>query len=152
MNVEEIRAADNGHGETELLAVLVRRGGGYEAGLHYVTDPDWPLQLALQRRLQGEAIGPFKYNPVTRRQEVSPTATVIVVRTGQILVEFYDSYNQSATIRLLGPGDVLMTVRGGYRFEMSEESEFVEVKHGPYAGPLKEKTSFSPWDGGPLGG
>ena len=41
----------------------------------------------------------------------------------------------------LGPGDVILLIRGGHGFEVLEELNMIEVKQGPYVGE-QDKTRF----------
>ena len=90
-------------------------------------------------RPAGYVIDPHIHNPVVR--EVHFTNEVLIIRSGQVRVDFYSDEQKYLESRKLGTGDIILLIRGGHGFVMLENSEIVEVKQGPYAGD-KDKTRF----------
>jgi len=123
----------------ELLAIILR-STYREPGVHFLTSNDLSQQLAFMRHPAGKAIEPHVHNAVERR--VTQTQESLFIRKGRMRVDFYDgnrSYLESYELR---SGDVILLIRGGHGFEMLEDTEFVEVKQGPYAGD-QDKTRFT---------
>lgn len=123
----------------KLLAIILR-ASYREAGIHFLTPADLSQQLAFMRHPVGRTIAPHVHNPVERH--VSYTQEALFIREGRLRVDFYDECQQYLESYALCSGDVILLITGGHGFEMLEDTEFVEVKQGPYAGE-QDKTRFS---------
>jgi mannose-6-phosphate isomerase-like protein (cupin superfamily) len=132
--IEKIR--NNG----ELLAVIIR-SSFQEPGVHFATPDSFSQQLAYMKHPAGKIIDPHIHNQVTR--QVDFTQEVLVIRTGRIRVDFYTQSQNYLESRELEAGDVILLAAGGHGFEVMEDLEMIEVKQGPYAGPL-DKVRFVP--------
>lgn len=131
--VIEIREQD------QLLAIILR-GSYRESGIHFLTTDDLSQQLAFMRHPPGKAIAPHVHNPVERR--VTLTQETLFIRKGRMRVDFYDEARRYLRSYELLTGDVILLIKGGHGFEVLEDTEFVEVKQGPYAGD-QDKTRFA---------
>jgi len=138
MRTEWIIDGDSFDGSEGLLAVAVltnpAHGPGVPPGLHYVTGPADVIQAAVMLRPKGEVIGPHQHPPFLRATVT--TGEVIAVRKGLVDVAVYNSRRAYVRSVLLLPGDFIVLLAGGHSFTMLEESEILEVRNGPYAGPL----------------
>lgn len=123
----------------ELLAIILR-STYREPGVHFLTSNDLSQQLAFMRHPAGKAIEPHVHNAVERR--VTQTQESLFIRKGRMRVDFYDGNRTYLESYELRSGDVILLIRGGHGFEMLEDTEFVEVKQGPYAGD-QDKTRFT---------
>lgn len=130
--VIEVRAG------VQLLAIILRASYG-EAGIHFLTDNELSQQLAFMRHPPGKKIAPHVHNPVER--EVAYTQETLFIRRGRMRVDLYDERQGYLASYVLTTGDVILLIKGGHGFEMLEDTEFVEVKQGPYVGE-KDKTRF----------
>jgi mannose-6-phosphate isomerase-like protein (cupin superfamily) len=115
----------------ELMAIILR-GSYRESGIHFLTASDLSQQLAFMRHPPGKSIAPHVHNPVERR--VSLTQETLFIRKGRMRVDFYDEARRYLRSYELLTGDVILLIKGGHGFEVLEDTEFVEVKQGPYAG------------------
>lgn len=123
----------------ELLAIILRASYS-ESGIHFLTPDDLSQQLAFMRHPTGKVIAPHVHNPVAR--QVTYTQEALFIRRGRLRVDFYDQAQQYLESYELRTGDVILLVKGGHGFEVLEDTEFIEVKQGPYAGE-QDKTRFS---------
>ena len=121
-----------------IFAIIVRAEFRRE-GVHFFTENSLSQQLAFMRHPAGKAIEPHVHNPVPR--EVALTQEVLLIRTGRLRVDFYDTRQRYLESRVLGPGDVILLIQGGHGFEVLEEVEMIEIKQGPYVGE-HDKTRF----------
>jgi mannose-6-phosphate isomerase-like protein (cupin superfamily) len=71
------------------------------------------------------------------------TQEVLFIRSGRVMVDFYDQERAHVCDVVLEAGDVILLAAGGHGFTMLEPSEMIEVKQGPYAGDM-DKTRFDP--------
>jgi len=132
-DIIEVKAAG------ELLAIILR-STYRKQGVHFLTSNDLSQQLAFMRHPAGKAIEPHVHNAVERR--VTQTQESLFIRKGRMRVDFYDGNRTYLESYELRSGDVILLIRGGHGFEMLEDTEFVEVKQGPYAGD-QDKTRFT---------
>lgn len=129
---------ENVYNGEELLAIIIRKDFSAD-GVRFFTPDNFSQQLAYMSHAVGKVIDPHIHNPVPR--EVKYTQEVLVIKSGQLRVDFYDddcSYLESRTI---DAGDVILLASGGHGFEVLEEIEMIEIKQGPYAGD-QDKTRF----------
>jgi hypothetical protein len=123
---------------SDLLAMIIRCEFCAE-GIHFFTDDAFSQQLAFMRHPTGKLIEPHLHNPVAR--EVQFTQEVLLIRKGQLRVDFYDADQRYLESCILHSGDVILLIQGGHGFEVLEEVEMIEVKQGPYVGE-RDKTRF----------
>lgn len=124
--------------EGQTLAIIIPNNYSCE-GINFFTPDDFSQQLAYIKHPAGKQIVPHSHRPIDRT--ISYTQEVLIIKTGKVRVDFYDDQKLYLHSRILVSGDIILLASGGHGFEMLEESEFVEVKQGPYAGP-EEKTRF----------
>lgn len=122
-----------------LLAIIIRSDFNKE-GIHFFTPDDFCQQLAYMHHPTGKIIEPHVHNPVKR--EIHYTKEVLFIKRGKLRVDFYTNSRQYIESRILNCGDVILLSEGGHGFEVLEELEMFEVKHGPYAGE-QDKTRFT---------
>lgn len=135
LNTDIIEVKDAG----ELLAIILR-STYREQGVHFLTSNDLSQQLAFMQHPAGKGIAPHVHNSVERR--VTQTQEALFIRKGRMRVDFYDNNRTYLESYELRTGDVILLIRGGHGFEMLEETDFIEVKQGPYAGE-QDKTRFA---------
>ena len=122
----------------EMFALIVR-DEFRDPGIRFFTPDDLSQQLAYMRHPAGKRIEAHVHNPVPR--EVTFTQETLFIKRGRLRVNFFDDDQVYLESRELGPGDVILLVKGGHGFEVLEEIEMIEVKQGPYAGD-RDKTRF----------
>jgi mannose-6-phosphate isomerase-like protein (cupin superfamily) len=111
---------------------IILRSTFREPGIHFFTPKDYSQQLGHMRHPKGHLIEAHVHNPVSRA--VQYTEEALFLRRGRLRVDFYSDEGRYLESRELGPGDVILLIRGGHGFEVLEEVEMVEVKQGPYVG------------------
>lgn len=121
-----------------VLALIVRASEDAQ-GVHFVTPHDYQQQVAFMNRPSGERIPAHTHLPVPR--SVKGTQEVLVVRSGRLQVDLYDSDRNHVATEVAGPGEVIILVDGGHGFTVIEDCEFIEVKQGPYV-PGNDKEVF----------
>lgn len=123
----------------EVLAIIIYKDYRQAPGISFFTPPDFPQQLAFMTRKKGEIIEAHSHNAITR--EISLTQEVLIVRKGELKVNFYDSKRRYLKSRILKGGDVILLAALGHGFEVIKPTEMIEVKQGPYLGK-DDKTRF----------
>lgn len=122
------------------LAIIVRAGFD-EPGLTFFTPDDYGQQLGFMHHAAGHVVQAHVHHAVER--VVTTTMEALFVRSGRVRVDLFEESRDHVATRILGPGDVILLVSGGHRFEMLEASEMIEVKQGPFAGAA-DKSRFDP--------
>ena len=112
---------------------LVVRAAGRPAGSAFVSDPADSFQLGFIVSPAGREI-PRHVHPAPTRA-ATHTAEVVVVESGRCEVDVYDDDRTFLATVGLGPGDVVVLLRGGHAFRMTEDTVLIDVKQGPYSGP-----------------
>ena len=130
----EVKQNDN------VLAMVVKRDFQQD-GIHFFTPNDYSQQLAYMHHSKGHVIDPHVHNEV--RREVLYTKEVLIIKSGKMRCDFYSDDRIYIKSIIVETGDVLLLVSGGHGFECLEDTEFYEVKQGPYAGD-GDKTRFLP--------
>jgi quercetin dioxygenase-like cupin family protein len=124
--------------EGEVIGLIVRTGAS-PAATKFLTSPDDNLQLGYVVYPAGGEIQRHIHLPLER--ELVGTAEVVIVKEGRCEVDFYTESKELLTTREMTEGDVMLLLRGGHGFRMSEDTVLFEVKQGPYTG-LDEKERF----------
>jgi mannose-6-phosphate isomerase-like protein (cupin superfamily) len=124
--------------QNNTLAIIVRSTYSKD-GIKFFTPNDFSQQLAYMKRPKNYCIQPHTHNSVPRK--VNHTQEVLLIKSGEVRVDFYDNNKRYLQSRILNPGDVILFASGGHGLKMLEISEIIEVKQGPYAGD-DDKTRF----------
>jgi hypothetical protein len=119
-----------------VLAKIVRADFA-TTGVHFVTPQVYSQQLGYMRHAAGHVIVAHAHNLVPRTVEY--TQEVLVIRKGQLRVDFYDDAGDYIESRLLRAGDVILLVRGGHGFEVVEDVDMIEIKQGPFVGEVDKR-------------
>jgi len=105
----------------------------------FITPPEFNQQVGFVVYPRDSEIRRHIHRPL-RRQLVG-TSEALVVRSGRCAIDIYNDERQLGATRHVGPGDIIIMVRGGHGFRMLEDTVLLEVKQGPYTG-LDEKELF----------
>lgn len=138
--IDSMELVENIRHNEQLYAIIIRNQFRKE-GVHFFTPDDFSQQLGYMRHPSGKKIEPHFHNAVER--SVVNTQEVLLIKSGKLLVNFFDSNKNKITERILTAGDVILLSSGGHGFEVLEEVEMIEVKQGPFCGD-NDKTRFIP--------
>ena len=128
--LEQIKKKD------KLLAVVIRNNYTCE-GIDFITPNEYSQQVAYMHHPDGKVIEAHIHNLVHRN--VVMTQEVLVIKRGNVRVDFYDDYEDYLESIILSAGDVILLISGGHGFTVLEEVEMIEVKQGPYSGDADKK-------------
>lgn len=107
----------------------------------FITPPEFKQQVGFVVYSAEGKIVPHIHLPIERH--IIGTSEVLMLRKGRCLVDFYNDQREPVATRELKTGDVLIMVAGGHGFRMLEDTIFLEIKQGPYAGQ-DDKERFQP--------
>lgn len=123
----------------KLLAIII--GADYSKdGVEFFTPNDFSQQLAYMKHEKGKEIVAHTHNIVPR--EVKYTKEVLVIRKGNLRVDFYDDDKTYLKSHIVSQGDVILLAYGGHGFKCLDDVEMIEIKQGPYLGEM-DKVRFS---------
>jgi hypothetical protein len=129
MQVERIT-----HG-SKVLAIILRSDYSKD-GVSFVSPEDYPLQLGVHVRRQGEEVKPHLHKPFSNPERTASQEVFHVVY-GEVRVELYDE-GEKVEECVLKDGDTILLASGGHGVKFLKDTKIIEVKQGPYRG-VKEK-------------
>jgi hypothetical protein len=121
------------------ILCYIMRSGSLAAATEFVTPPDLTLQVGHIVHPRGHEIARHAHRPQERL--ISGTAEVLLVQRGRCEMDVYDNNRQLVATRELRAGDIVVLLDGGHGFRMLEDTVLLEIKQGPYPGPV-EKEQF----------
>lgn len=115
----------------ETLAYIITADTSIDKTI-FITKPEFTQQVGFVVYPAGGKIVPHVHLPIERH--IIGTSEVLILKKGKCLVDFYNNQREAIETRELNTGDVLVLVAGGHGFRMLEDTIFIEIKQGPYAG------------------
>ncbi len=112
-----------------LLAVLVKQNSSTK-DKDFHTEHSSELQIATFNLKKDNNIQRHFHEKQERK--VYSTSEVIILQSGKMKITIYDSDLNKVEDFLVEPGDIVALVDGGHEIEILEDSNFIEVKQGPY--------------------
>jgi len=110
--------------------------------MNFYTPEPYPLQLSVQKR--SDKVKPHFHKKVKR--ETVGTQEIIFIKKGKMRIDFFDDNKKKIDERILKTGDLIVLDEGAHGMEMLEETEFIEVKNGPYISAEEDKVKFDYYD------
>lgn len=126
--------------DEELLIAMILRDGPIEEGTHFITKENLSQQVGLLNIKKGHIIQSHFHNYETR--QVHNTQEVLIIKSGEMRVDFYSISNNYIESTMVYQNDVLILIQGGHGFKVIKDVTMIEVKQGPYLGEL-DKTHFA---------
>lgn len=130
--VETIKDGD------QTLAVFIR-ASEHRDRTEFVTAPDQNMQVGFVVYRKGGEIARHFHKAVKRT--LTGTAEVLFVQKGAAEIDVYNDAKELVATRTVSKGDTIVLAAGGHAFRMTQDTVFLEVKQGPYAG-VDEKECF----------
>jgi len=134
MEVENVK--HNG----ERLAFIIRKSAEKDAKNFPSPDEDF-MQVGYMILKKGTEIEPHVHKIWERI--INKTQKIIYMISGKMRVDFYEN-KKKIDERIIRTGDLIVFLNGGFGFGMLEDSEYIEVKQGPYVDVEKDKEKFTP--------
>ena len=106
---------------------------------YFATENSNEMQLASFNLEKGEEIK--RHHHPSQERNIKMTSEVIVVLKGEIKVELYDLELNHHSDHIIKEGEVIALFSGGHGITVTENTEFIEIKQGPYD-PDTDKEHF----------
>ncbi|MEO6733663.1 MAG: hypothetical protein ABIN01_20740 [Ferruginibacter sp.] len=116
--------------DNDVLLAIIIRSDFKKDGIQFFTPSHFSQQLGYMNRSKGYKIDAHSHRLVERK--VSVTQEVLIVRSGSLRIELFDSKQNFIKEVVLTTGDTILLASGGHAIEMLEDTELIEVKQGPY--------------------
>jgi len=121
-----------------LIGIVFRSDGFKKEKRIDIAPPNEFLQCSALELEEGKTFRPHKHINIEKTTNVAQECWVVV--EGLVRVVWYDMDDQPFEERILEPGDMAMTFRGGHNYTILEdETRVYEFKTGPYWGAENDK-------------
>ena len=123
----EIRSIVN----PEVVLGIVFGKASLKPGLDFLTGISEPIQVATFRYDKGKELKAHRH--IERKREVIRTQEVLIVLSGRVLLDVYDSDDHINCFVELFSGDGFISLNGGVGYKvLAHDTQMIEVKVGPY--------------------
>jgi len=129
--------------ETDVLIATIIRGvpnDNSKDKTEFLTETSYSIQVGVLHRSAGTFIKAHNHLPT--RKIVSGCQEVLIVKSGTIEVVIYDHEQNYLATEVLRTGDILIQYHGGHSFSFLVDTQFIEIKQGPYT--PADKVFFDP--------
>lgn len=128
-----------------LIAIFI--GNSYSASkTAFLTPTSEPIQMGIGVFPKGGFVEPHRHRG--KPAHVEEFQEFIMVKRGRVIASVFDTTDTLLKEFEMGPGDSLLLLRGGHGFQFVEDTEFLELKQGPYLGRKNMKTIINPQPAG----
>jgi hypothetical protein len=110
----------------------------------FLSPASYYQQLGFVVYREGGVVQRHTHLPLQRHLVGTPET--LLMRKGKTEVQLYAIDKSLIGTWVIGEGDIIQLVSGGHCFKCLEDSVFLEIKQGPYAGDA-DKTRFTPPSG-----
>ena len=124
MQIDEIK-----HYQTTLAICISQKQ--FQPGIKFFTPDANALQAGQHSYPKGKTINAHRHCEV-KIERNETMQEVLYVTKGKLKVNLYTDEGKKLTDKILTPGDMIVLIAGGHGFEMLEDTDFVEIKQGPY--------------------
>ena len=123
----------------DIPLALIIRSDAFPEQTTFVTPPDLNFQVGFVVYAENQTIARHVHRPIARI--VREGSELLILKKGRCLVNIYNDARELIATRDLRCGDLILLLHGGHGFDLLEDTTFIEVKQGPYAG-IAEKERF----------
>ena len=119
------------------MAILIPSDYTYDGIKFFTSDKEFQ-QIAYMGHTNDHIIEAHYHNDIPRI--INKTCETIIMRKGILEVNLYENNKLIYSFEIKS-GDILSLISGGHGFKTKGNTDFIEVKQGPYMGE-KDKTRF----------
>lgn len=124
--------------KNKIYYALIATGNELKEGLDFFTNDSCCIQVASWNYKKEKLLGPHIHNKFVR--EANITQEFIYIKKGSLEATIYDNNDVLISKHILKTGDFAIMFAGGHGYKILEnDTEVIEVKNGPYAGPEKDR-------------
>jgi len=112
------------------LVAIVHKDSNFKNGKTFYSDNSREFQFGTFKLEKNEIIEKHIHN--SQKREVNKTSEAIVVLSGALKIDLFDSDKQFIETVMIKKNDAILIYEGGHGIEVVEECKFLEFKQGPY--------------------
>ncbi len=112
------------------LVAIVHKDSNFKNGKTFYSDNSREFQFGTFKLEKNEIIEKHIHN--SQKREVNKTSEAIVVLSGALKIDLFDSDKQFIETVMIKRNDAILIYEGGHGIEVVEECKFLEFKQGPY--------------------
>tara|TARA_Y100000992_G_C21267543_1_gene494765 strand:- start:208 stop:600 length:393 start_codon:yes stop_codon:yes gene_type:complete len=112
------------------LVAIVHKDLNFKNGKTFYSDNSREFQFGTFKLEKNEIIEKHIHN--SQKREVNKTSEAIVVLSGALKIDLFDSDKQFIETVMIKRNDAILIYEGGHGIEVVEECKFLEFKQGPY--------------------
>ena len=127
----------------KLYALVIKETYQDKKGISFFTRNNANQQIGFMSHPKNYLIKPHKHQK--RETKIFITSEVIILQTGKIRVDFYDTKKKYLFSIVVKKNQIIMLVHGGHGFKVLEPVKMLEIKQGPYLNN-KDKIKFDKID------
>jgi hypothetical protein len=113
----------------KLLAIIIDPSGD-ESSKNFYTEDSLDIQVASFKLKKDDNID--RHYHLAQNRSISTTSEVIYVISGILEVSIYDDEMDLVKTTEIDNGKIIVLLSGGHEIKIIEDSNFIEVKQGPY--------------------
>ena len=113
----------------KLLAIIIDSSGD-ESSKNFYTEDSLDIQVASFKFKKDDNID--RHYHLAQNRSISTTSEVIYVISGILEVSIYDDEMDLVKTAEIDNGKIIVLLSGGHEIKIIEDSNFIEVKQGPY--------------------
>ena len=121
-----------------VLLALVVRNNFQSTGTNFVSEDSWPFQVGFHKRKEGFRYKSHITSPFKEVKDFVPNKIYYVTK-GTLGIDIYDQEGEKFTYIKINQGDLIIFVSGGHGVDLLDDSDFIEIKQGPYRGTEEDK-------------
>lgn len=122
-------------------AAYLVRGNDWPAGLNFITPDEAFIQVGSWRYDAGKKLAAHVHKDYPR--EATKTQEVVFIKQGSMKTILYDKARQPVHEIILEAGDLLVITEAGHGYEiLSDDTQVLEAKNGPFVSVEKDKEKF----------
>ena len=138
MRVGSIKIPDT---EVLIATVIYWTANDYlKSKTEFVTDESRSIQVGILHRPEDTFIKAHQHLPT--QKVVSGCQEVLIIKSGMVKVSVFDHLHNHLQDLTLSAGDVFIQYHGGHSFHFQTDTQFIEVKQGPFT--PADKVFFNP--------
>lgn len=110
-----------------LIAIRVKK---LKSGVIPITGEHEPLQVLTHKREAGKKTLAHFHLPKKRVTQALQECLIVI--SGRIKVDLFGTHKKRIRSLYLSAGDIIIFISGGHAVHILENTEFIEVKNGPF--------------------
>lgn len=122
----------------QILALIVRKKYN-KPGYNFVSPIEFPLQLGVSIRKEGEHVKPHRHVPFKELYNL-PAQELLYIESGKAEIILFHDKKKYKTV-ILEKGDIIL-LNCGHEVKFLKDTKMIELKQGPYRGKDVEKEYF----------